>query len=57
MRPYKYYYDVNASVEYNEGRIAAYHDGPDALPTPEPTAELLLLFGSAFLALHRRKAA
>lgn len=54
--PFLYYYDVNASVEYKDGYIAAFHEGPDARPTPEPTAGLLLLLGSVFLVLHRRKA-
>ena len=51
--PYRYYYDVNTAVKFMDGYIAAYHEGPE--PTPEPTSGMLMLVGSALLALRRRR--
>lgn len=53
--PLYYYYDVNATVEFKDGYIAPFHEGPDPLPTPEPTSGLMLLLGVGALALRRRK--
>ena len=52
--PYRWYYDLNTTVEFKNGYIAPFHDGPDPLPTPEPTSGFLLLVGAALLALRRR---
>ena len=52
--PYKYYYNIGVTVDYENGYIAPLHSGPDPLPSPEPTSGMLLLVGSALLALRRR---
>ena len=54
--PYRWYYDLNTTVEFKDGYIAPFHEGPDPLPTPEPTSGFLLLAGAALLALRRRAA-
>lgn len=45
-------YRSSATIDFTNGYIAPYHTGPD--PIPEPTSGLLLLLGSALLALRRR---
>ena len=47
-------YNLTASFTYENGYIAPFHEGPDPLPTPEPTGGVLLLTGAALLALRRR---
>lgn len=45
-------YRSSATIDFTNGYIAPFHTGPD--PIPEPTSGLLLLLGSALLALRRK---
>ena len=49
-------YNLTASIAYENGYIAPFHEGPDPIHdlTPEPTSGMLLLVGAALLALRRR---
>ena len=50
--PIRHAYKSSATIDFKNGYIAPYHTGPD--PIPEPTSGLLLLVGSALLALRRK---
>ena len=50
--PIRHAYRSSATIGFTNGYIAPYHTGPD--PIPEPTSGLLLLLGSALLALRRK---
>ena len=49
-------YNLTASIAYENGYIAPFHEGPDPIHTftPEPTSGMLLLVGAALLTLRRR---
>ena len=52
--PCRWNYDLSTTVEFKNGYIAPFHEGPDPISTPEPTSGALLLVGAALLALRRR---